>query len=327
MLCCITSVFVFLTLLFTFIISIIKSLVGKTITGGNDDSIELEYSKWLKTKEIEKLIINKELHSIVERWLITNINSTGDIHLSNESTDSKFISECAEKDIPEGVNLLNKIKNIISNEVSIQKPSQLVIEYEPKCLIKYKLFTFNIRSERLNILRKFSTDDQILKVALRYSCLLPSSQQWAIPLAEYKKYVEQGYTIEAFASPFNSQIIRIGDYKFCSLFPTDGVFGSIGNFFSQKFENVGAVVNPPFVESILESAADKCIKSLEAAPCKFIFYGPTWTDAEFYKKLSMSKYLVKKKDLTPGKYYYEDLFNDKLIKAKFKSTVWTLSSE
>lgn len=62
-----------------------------------------------------------------------------------------------------------------------------------------------------------------------------------------------GVTIECFASPFNC----LND-RYCSAFPdTDGVFGSLGNFFNHTFEpNDVLYLNPPFTESAMKQAAE-----------------------------------------------------------------------
>jgi hypothetical protein len=307
----------------------------RTKTGGNsndsnsDNNIDKEYNRWLRSQEVKKIIdevVNREIHNIIERWFITNVNNCGDAFMSSDESDAKLISECKEKHIGDAQSILDRIKSI--NIPADMIPGEPIIQFEPRCQIVYKKFTFDITPERLTILRKSGSDKQILRAALRYTSLLPRGQQWAIPLADYKKYVADGATIEGFASPFNSQIIRLGDYKFCSLFPdTDSVFGSIGNFFTREFKDQHVVVNPPFVESILSAAADKCISELSKYKCKFVFYGPTWTDAAFFQKLSTCDRLIEKKDLSPGEYYYEDLFSNRTIKASFGSTIWTLSSK
>jgi hypothetical protein len=79
-----------------------------------------------------------------------------------------------------------------------------------------------------------------------------------------------GVTIEGFASPFNSQIIRFSDkdlpMQFCSLFPdVDAIFGSIGSFFDNEFAGTKVTINPPFILDIMNRTADKCIEDLEIA--------------------------------------------------------------
>jgi hypothetical protein len=111
--------------------------------------------------------------------------------------------------------------------------------------------------------------------------------------------------------------------KYCSLMPIDKKFGSIGNFYDQNFDGKFAVVNPPFVEKYLETAAQKCIEEVNKhKKCKFVFYGPNWTDAEFYKMMEDAG--AKKKILKRGTYEYEDLLTLKTIPAKFDSVVFTL---
>ena len=323
-----SSLIILITIILTSVIGIVSKTSQNKI-GGNQTYINDEYSRWLKSKEIEKMI-NKtqnphEVHNIIERWLITNANLSNDIFVSDSETDKKLLSEFKEKNIPDGNTFLDNMKLLqLTPDGSI---GNITVQIEPNCRLIYKEFTFNITPERLEILRKTGSDEQITRAALKYESLLPQGQQWAIPLSEYQHFIDDGATVEGFASPFNSQIIRLGDYKFCSLFiDSDSQFGSIGNFFLQDFSNTYAIVNPPFVESILEKAANKCLEELAKHKCKFAFYGPSWRDSQFYQILSDSKFLVEKQNLRSGDYNYEDLFRNKIVKANFNSTTWTLSS-
>lgn len=183
-------------------------------------------------------------------------------------------------------------------------------------------------------------EDLLLIAALKYEAMLPRGQHWAIPLEEYKQFNPD---IEAFASPFNSQIILLGtEGYYCSIIEEDILFGSIGDFFDQDFTNeffdgVRVVINPPFIELLLKESAKVALIINEPIPCiskrntdsallntdipkrntkEFVFYGPYWTDASFFRILeSEFEYEV----LEKGTYYYEDPNRNTIIEARFSS--------
>lgn len=304
----------------------IMSLTTATASGGVDDEIQLDetYKHYLVVRELENIVDNYskpyELHNILERYLLTSYPN-----LTSPKASKYMIKQLKEKQLP--VEIHDKVLEIVKTEpVLIGKRSITTKTIGTNVHIMYGKLKFITPKYRFDILSKQGTLAEITKCALEVSSLMPSSQQWSIPLSEYRKFVEEGATVEGFASPFNSQIMRIDpNLSFCSISPSDALFGSLGNFFDQDFADKTVIVNPPFIESLLKKAATKCVEQLEKGPCKFIFYGPNWTDSKFYEILEGSKYKVSKQILRKYKHNYEDLMKGKNIKATFNSVVFVLT--
>lgn len=293
----------------------------------SQDVINESYQKFLVANSLEKLALSNknsyEFRNVLERYLMTAYP-----HQYSIKAFENLEKEMKKKRIEPRVVLIKKITTIINSKPSIGKPILEIREEKYKVIMYYGEFVFEIPKLRYQLLRTFGDDYDILQCALEYKSLLPSSQQWAIPLKEYQKYVAEGATIEGFASPFNSQIIVVDRrLHYCSLFEHDKKFGSLGNFFDQDFAGQTVIVNPPFVESILQAAAEKCDRELATHPCKFVFYGPEWNDSPFYQILRKSAFLIKEEVLVAGSYHYEDLLTNKPIKANYNSVIFTLAAE
>jgi hypothetical protein len=152
-------------------------------------------------------------------------------------------------------------------------------------------------------------------MVMRYEGLIPGGQQWSIPLVTYRALVIQvGVTLEAFASPLNSRLLLLrselsrDDLWYCSLFPEDTPFGSLGSYFRASYPpdaETAILVNPPFVERIIQRALLHTLKILAAAPNLLcIMVVPTWTDAQFYITLKKAAHTVI--PLYGKHHFYED---------------------
>lgn len=160
--------------------------------------------------------------------------------------------------------------------------------------------------------------DYIVESLMRIHSTLPSGQQWAVPRTWFEAMESQGFKIsmEAFASPFN----RTAD-KYCSLFEEDIRLGSMGNFFKITYEMLNInneiftmLVNPPFIELYLTSAAEKINSLLDQAASSgkkmvVVFNGPGWDDADFVKILKASKHLKAAHKLKSLDHSYTDYTN------------------
>jgi len=307
----------------SFIMDFLSNYINVTKTGGSESDLQENYETYLKAREIEKTLGNNyELHNIIERFFMSNANLSNSPLIYNTDTKNKLVDELKQKNIKYNI---DKMLKIIKKPV----PDSDAVLTNTDGEIKYGKYTLSLNPERYEILINMGTIEQIMNVALKYAALLPNSQQWAVPYMEYKEHVDNGYEIEGFASPFNSQIIRIDpQLKYCSLFEEDKTFGSLGRFFDmdEEFNGKKIIVNPPFIEDILQKAAEKCIELLRKYPCSFMFYGPRWYDAKFYALLEESEFKIKTKKLYKFEYYYEDLFKNKMIKANFNSIIFEISS-
>lgn len=310
-----------------------KYIIGAADAVNND--LSKEYEAWSITKQRRDIITagldrkkSYEALNILERWILSGAN------FGAEDRDSpvtrKMKSELAEKRIVTGAaadELLDKLASV--------KP--LIAPAENPAIVDGKViygdFVHVLSRDRLKILRAKAADIDIIRAVLRYASMSLGSQQWNIPFGVYKVLVEKYRAdVEAFASPFNSQIIRFPRGGFCSLFPdTDKVFGSVGNFFDYNLAGHVAVVNPPYILDMLTAATDKCIADISGAEnsnrgTRFFITVPDWTDADYYSKLSGSKYLETAIHLKSGEYYYEDSNNlDVRIPARFNTTLFILS--
>jgi len=303
------------------------------IMGGVE--VSESYKRYCIVNSLEDLILKHpnqyELHNILERFIITAYPN-----LTSEDAETNMITQLKEKKLP--ITIYNEIIESLKNPPCVTLP-MLKVSTNEDVTFDYGILNFTMPKYRYNLLKKNGSDDEIVQCILEYASLMPSSQQWSIPLDEYKKFVLNAETdiIEGFASPFNSQIMRLIDefpnkkLNFCSLSECDKQFGSLGNFFDQDFIGKTIIVNPPFIENILESAAKKCLETLDKGDAKFIFYGPAWYDSPFYELLdsveTKQKYNVTKRNLMKFQYSYEDLLNDKTIKATFNSVVFEISNK
>lgn len=259
-----------------------------------------------------------ELRKIIERYLISICQNEGD----KNDVDAKEVLKSELQAKKMGKYYQNTMQ--ILGMKFVVKPDKLVVSEKVDIVtFTYNSAVISLPKLRYQILRKLGSDEDIFLSLLQYESLLPSGQQWAVPLLEYRRYViDHDVDTEGFASPFNSQLLRLADefpekkFGFCSLFPKlDGVFGSLGNFFDLDFRGRTTVVNPPFIEILLDKAAQKCLDELNTHSGKFIFIGPNWTDAKFYTKLSKSEYLMSKRTF---KTHYENP-NGEEIKSTFES--------
>jgi hypothetical protein len=272
-----------------------------------------------------------EMSNILERWAIAG---------RGKDATEKMRTEMSEKIIN---NADKRINDIVNAKAPAWRNSKLTITEQPNngqqlikneqhYKIKYGLFERALSESRLNLMRKFASDDEILICALKYETLFPGSQQWNIPKAVYDiMIVNYGVSLEAFASPFNSQIMEHWK-QFCSLFAdTDAMFGSIGNFFTADISaHTNITVNPPFIISVMDAAVqriiDECVdRSANNGQFRAFITVPSWTDADYFIRLNESQFLTHAISKNKMEYYYEDCAANKRIPARFNSTMFVLS--
>lgn len=152
-----------------------------------------------------------------------------------------------------------------------------------------------IPHERSLILQK-ATEENLICLIERYN-FLPNSPNyfWSIPPETYKILSERNddfvEVIEGFASPFNNNID-----VYCSLYKSDKVFGSIGNFFDNILtrgnddENLKRrwIINPPFTNNIMSMVHDAIMVRLNTFPDdEYFFLLPNWTTHKLIELLSL----------------------------------------
>ena len=140
---------------------------------------------------------------------------------------------------------------------------------------------------------------RLIALLLRYKAIRGHGFQAAVgPHAMDLLLSECSVGIEMFASPLNARLPA-----FCSAFTdVDAPFGSCGSAFAlnpedaPKGEAIGIEVNPPFVVDILDRAAERVGKMLEAAvrderSLTMVAFYPGWTDCAGWQALSGSPHL------------------------------------
>lgn len=249
--------------------------------GGDLSNIEIE--KAILTKEISKNLLKKygfKTLKIYERWLLSNYLAT-----DNEQIDDKFIFEMMEIgfDKDKSKIILDNIKNYKINigDVKINDGSKyIIINYDDKRIKIRKVSRLKFLIDRFGF-------DNTINSCLRYISITPyTGQQLAIPQSHYDLlYNEYHVRNEGFASPFNSKLIEKKNGRFCSLFyDVDKELGSLGSFLSVKLTDYdgGWVVNPPYIESVINKMADHIINNLPKIIFIVVAY---WMDLSGIKKL------------------------------------------
>lgn len=302
------------------------------------NGILLRYSQEQITNEAQRYEKSDyELNNCLERFLLGLYNEK-DIKENDKSLVDKLISEIKEKKL---INDIDQYKKYIIDHLSQIKGENidpidhgfiLGVENELKVkdnIMTYRLFRYDLNLIEPNRLKYLLNqgEENVFRMILRYGSMLSGGNQWSIPQS-FADYIYNNYNIryEGFASPLNSRLMLKPETKFCSLFSdTDSIFGSIGDFFKineSKMER-NWIINPPFVESILEEAS---LKSIELARNGLvIFVMPNWVNSKCYVNLNKSKMMVYKEYLHPNTYYFQK--GKELIKANFASMIFVLSNK
>ena len=326
-----------------------------------------EYHKWKISESILTDLVGElceaygnpgcryEIRNILERFMMAVSQDHGD-KIDRGSLD-KMIEEFYEKrhrfslerqeiDRKQIAKILDKylIRHWKRRGEYKSRPVPKSIEFYPEGLRFDDDVSLRIGFRNLNILKqgikdgKWSPTDVMLMV-LRYKSHLIGGQQWGIPHAVYQDLYEKwGARYEAFASPLNSRMIGMKGAQFCSLFPdVDKIFGSLGNIFDvdmtnplnleEKPDRVVWVVNPPFVESIMEKIMDKTVEALKRADDQemvvFVVL-PSWKDSGAHKIIMDNTWFLRDAyTLDKNEHYFEG--DDKII-ARFKTDVFVMDT-
>jgi hypothetical protein len=311
--------------------------------------LDREMTRWTYLQGILHLA-QKDLHpklqyemkNILERWILTLANDNqGDtedpIFSENKSAfrlPGKMMTEMFEKRIPNPEARINGILQLAREYLVLvtYQPSELPVIIDEN-MVRVGDYVRKLPPGKLEILLELNPSLEILgTMIMRYACLLVGGQQWAVPLELYRYLVQNyGVTVEAFASPINSQIIFIDPaLKYCSLFPdTDRFYGSQGDFFSFDCTGQSIYVNPPYVEELLNRMAIKVTQVCQEIGdnwVRFFITVPAWTDAEYYQTLASSPFLVFRHTYLKGKHYYLNT-NDgaEKITAQFNTEFFVLA--
>lgn len=300
--------------------------------------LDIEFDQMRLTSKIQNIIRGKipasaqsskqrlvyEIDNILERWLIAMANlprgeTWATVYRRTKPDDpinTKMVNELVEKRIVATASDSSALVSLIIETVGQR------LDQQPRATGATAACSATSHPPTISLGSKFSTEmsprmqklaglfpcDQVLRAILRYEVVLGRGQQWGLTQAHFDDLYSCGVRNEGFASPLNSRLLGKPDAHFCSLFPdTDSVFGSLGDFFLVKFSDHkgGWQVNPPFIESLLNHAAAKVIRELDAEPNVVFFLMPAWRDSECYRTLHSTKHLVLETLLPRDRYMFE----------------------
>lgn len=306
-----------------------------------------------------------EISNALERWLITMANQANNNEWRSTNSDRivpwakvyhlldvndpfviKFKNELSDKmTLAAGVNLDTLFEQIVQY-VNSQLVNVALPEYTPEIttvdgvqMLRYG--TDNVVVEvpittRIQTMINQSDLNLVTADVIYYQTLLSRGNQWGLPQAHYDfLYDTEDVRIEAFASPFNSRLFGKVDAGFMSLYPDiEEIWGSVANFFNANLSQYegNVVLNPPFIESIMEAAANKVVDYLSTLTddneTTFFFVMPAWSrpgnETPAYTILNNSPYKKARLDLNKGTYNYEDV-DGTTIPARFNSVYFALS--
>lgn len=288
--------------------------------------MEREYRIYLFVQKLLNAFPNDyKYKNMVERWVISKFNQ-------NKNSNNKFVDEMIDKNLlpkDKATKFVKKASNIFdklrkySNNNNIN--NSLIKIHNGN--MSYKDMSMTIPPARMKLLfdileyKNIKNPKYIIgRMLMKYATVMLGGQHWSVPYDVYK-YLYDNYnaTIEGFASPINSQMLKV-DYKttnFCSLFyDTDKYFGSLGSFFDLDVENKSIVVNPPFIEKMLKPIVEKILE-LQKKNNLIFSVMPFWPDTEAYELIKKySKYCKILERLT---YSYWDTKANVEILARFNS--------
>ncbi|MFA7286856.1 MAG: hypothetical protein WC052_04335 [Patescibacteria group bacterium] len=286
-----------------------------------------------------------EIDNILSRWLIAMVNSTRPAnawaHVYRATTaedgfNNRLIGELTScklklvQDIRDAASLVVRILSFIDKRLAHPPMQTLATLSTSASSISYGSHYKTEMTARLSLISAEASPILAARIAMRYDTIIVSGQQWAIPAAHVDHlYANFNVRREAFASALNSRLYGKDGAKYCSLFP-DIEVGSLGSFFEQTRDDITGfnwIVNPPFIEDIMEKTARIFVDNMSVEKPQTVFFIlPAWVDSAAHIILSVSPHLVAKKHLAPGSYVYEDPSGN-VIDTKSASTYFIMSTD
>lgn len=326
------------------------------------EKLTKEYNRYLVVQKIYKLERNPKYGLALERMFLEMSN-----YKDTNRIDEVFIVLDKNHKIYNQLRKLikydfistNEIQSLIDNIIHFMK--EFLNNKVHKVPLKYgnndytyycDEYKVKINSQRIDALKKTIKENKmynhyskydnllILIALLRYECVINKTQQWTMPLMWYDYlYKNENVRMEGFTSPFNSQLMLLGtDISFFSLFyDTDKYFGSLGDVFNAKFDdidnklnnNTGIVFVPPYILTIVDDSIKLILKWVERT--KNITYfilcpqkPKVYEYSTTYDKIKESKYRKYYKRLemnhnnSSRQWYYENTtLTDKKIRFRY----------
>lgn len=278
------------------------------------------YSLWKLVNRFTSNLSYSE-RKILERYVICMVN----LHDRSEIR-TKLVDELLSESFEDHENILEFIDVLENHKFPVYPilcPETEIHGNEIECGNFKKKFD----KSRLELLSSIEDvyDFDIGSLALRYEYLIPQGQQWSMSEDLYD-FIISKYDIqcECFSSPWNCTALRHPDRDIIwgSLFSDDEVFGSSGKFEELDVVGKNCIVNPPYIESMLLSAVEKCLDGITDNNVMF-FFVPRWEDSEFYIQLSKSDKLQHIIPLTGS---VKNVSQGKTIPLKFKVDIFVMSN-
>lgn len=301
-----------------------------------------------------------EIKNIVERFLLTSANRAAVIKMSDpvlsltghdDSVITALVSDVKYKfpDISSSnidtlikstIKIVNQFNEYITQ--SVESTPVGTITYA-KNIARFEIDNYSreITAERMRTLVEKAGKGAVIKLFVRYACIISGSQHWEAPLNYFKVLYALGVRFEGFASPINSQFIRaeFPEARFCSLFPdVDAPFGSIGGFFQVDFLSywtpdtpVQVVVGPPYYDELILNIArrviDHCDRAIASGRAiRFIItHSNSWDFSDGFKLLRESKYKRVDHVYAPGDHFYNNDTGRQII-ARFSTRLFMLDA-
>jgi hypothetical protein len=172
-------------------------------------------------------------------------------------------------------------------------------------------------------------DAHILFLVALYRLLEGKGLQWSTPPPVTQTLQSQlNCQTELFASPLNNTY----PYYY-SLFPTERMFGSLGNFFRQQptLLEGSYQVNPPFIDAVFTKTTYQLLAWLTRAQqhnreLTFVYIMPNWDNFLTRDLLLYSRFCVSRIELRPMQHYYYQTATDSYIQARFGTLVLILTT-
>lgn len=311
----------------------------------------------------------REVNNVVERFFQGVVNDHGDIYTNPIYANNKLVMKMRSELIDQNKrnrkitkqmidSALDLVINIYNGIVAMETPPMIILSQINKALtimmasensltatLTFDDFSVCIDARYSRVYLKHC-DTDVKMMMMKYIALAIGHQQWSIPTEVYENVIKSNpnsMIVEGFASPLNSKMMLLSPTpRFCSAsFVTDAPFGSIGSFFETSLiwptgnvseqSDVVWVINPPFVESLLDATANRCVDAIDYAKennhkLTIIGITPNWTDMLGYQRIrNAAKYFTV---LERNKHFYEGISNNSnKITAKFKSAFYVLSTE
>lgn len=246
-------------------------------------TISLLWQQILAARELKHDIAHilgdsSQAHNITERFLLGMVNVDAGQSLY-EGCIFKNIGDyhpVAKKMASEIIEYLRKHKRYNIDSISLPWRETLSRRDYPGKFILCQHIPTGGRAERM--FEKFGIDATI-EAYMRYEAILAGSQHWGMPQSKYDSLHALGFTREGFASPFNTRLGKYEDSRYCSLFKEDEKFGGIGDFFLQTDNTKLWVINPPYIEEIMNRVYEYVTRCGMIGIVMF----PTWNDNKGYQ--------------------------------------------